>query len=103
MPFGAGASGQTDAAYGREVGSQPVVLLGRLVDSRLPAPALHRTQDGVPQVQVGFEPESVFATHYPSVPACPGRTVQGGTVQAKIHAPTKQPRRVQHGRRRKSK
>jgi len=50
MPTGAGASGQTDAAYGRELGSQPVVLLGCPVDSRL-----------------GYEPESVCATLCPKI------------------------------------
>ena len=52
MPSGAGASGQTDAAYGRELGSQPVVLLGCPVDSRL-----------------GYEPESVCATLCPKIHA----------------------------------
>jgi hypothetical protein len=52
MPSGAGASGQADAAYGRELGSQPVVLLSRPVDSRL-----------------GYEPESVFATLCPKIHA----------------------------------
>jgi hypothetical protein len=58
MPSGAGASGRTDTAYGMH---KPVLLLGRPVDSRLPAP--------VPQVQVGFEPESVCATHCPKIHA----------------------------------
>ena len=35
MPSGAGASGQAGAAYGREVDSQPVLLLSCPVDSRL--------------------------------------------------------------------
>jgi hypothetical protein len=50
MPSGVGAYGQADAAYGRELGSQPVVLLSRPVDSPL-----------------GFEPESVcnFLPKYP--------------------------------------
>jgi len=46
MLLGAGASGQTDAAYGSELErSSSVVLLGRPVESRL-----------------GFEPESVCMT-----------------------------------------
>jgi hypothetical protein len=49
MPPGAGASGRTDAAYGMY---KPVLLLGRLVDSRL-----------------GLEPESVCATPCPKIHA----------------------------------